>query len=78
MATVEENHKIYIDQTDNLPMASIQRNKYVLIMYVYDENKILSAPLNSRSSSHMLEAYNTQVEHLNNRGHRPHLQWLDN
>ena len=61
MATVEETHKIYTDQTGKFPITYSRGNKYILIMYVYDDNAILSAPLKSRSGSHILEAYIKQV-----------------
>ena len=41
MATVDKTHKIYIDQMGKSPMTSIRGNKYVIIMYVYDDNEIL-------------------------------------
>ena len=56
-----KNKMIYTDQTGNLPMTSIQGNKYILIMYVYDANLILAAPLKSMSGSHILEAYTKKV-----------------
>ena len=56
-----KNKMIYTDQTGNLPMTSIQVNKYILIMYVYDANVILAAPLKSMSGSHILEAYTKKV-----------------
>ena len=42
MATVEETHKIYTDQTGKYPITSSQGNKYMPIMYVYDANAILA------------------------------------
>ena len=68
MATVKETHKIYTDQTGKSPITSSKGNKYILIMYVYDDNKILASPLKSRSVRHLLEAYTKQVEHLTTRG----------
>ena len=78
MAIVDENHKIYADHTGKLPMKSSRGKKYILIMYVYDANVILSEPLKSRSSSHIMETYTKQVEHLKNRGYIPQVHYLDN
>ena len=48
-------------------MTPSREKKNVLVMYVYNDNDILSEPLNSRSGSHILEAYINQVEHFINR-----------
>ena len=71
MATVGETHKIYTDRTGKFTITSSQGNKYILIMYLYDANAILASPMNSRSVSHILEAYTKQVEHLTHRGYIP-------
>ena len=78
MATVDETYKIYNDHMGKLPMTSSQGNIYILIMYVYDVNTILAAPLKSRSGSHIMQAYTKQVENINNRGYRPRVHWLGN
>ena len=59
-------------------MTSRQGKKYILIIYVYDANAIIAAPLNSRPGSHILESYTKQVEQLINRGYIPQVHWLDN
>ena len=78
MVKVDDNHKIYTDQTGKYPITSIRGNKYILIIYVYDANAILAAPLKSRSGIHILEEYNKKLEHLNNGGYIPRVHWLDN
>ena len=78
MATVDESHKIYTEQTGKFPMTSSGGNKYVLIMYVYNTNTILAELLNSRSVSHILEAYTKKVKHLKNRGYIPRVHFMDN
>ena len=78
MATVDDTHNIHTNQTEKFPITSIWGNKYILIMYVYDANAILAAPLKSRSGSHILEAYNKQVQHLTNRGYIAQVRWMDN
>ena len=60
MATVDETHKIYTDQTGKFLIMFSQGNKYIIIMYLYDSNEILASPLNSRSGSHIMEAYTKQ------------------
>ena len=54
VATVGETHNIYTDQVGKFPITSSWGNKYILIMYVYDYNSILSSPLNSISGIQIL------------------------
>ena len=61
MATVEKTHKIYTDQTIKFLMTPSWVNNHVRIIFVYDDKAILSEPLKSRSSRHILEAYTKQV-----------------
>ena len=42
MATVEKTHRTYTDYTGKSSMTSSKGNKYLLIMYVYNYNKISS------------------------------------
>ena len=42
MATINKDHNIYTEQMGKFLMTSSQGNKYVLIMYVYYANDILS------------------------------------
>ena len=67
MATVNETHKIYTNQTGKSPITSSQCKTYILIMYVYDANTILASPLKSISGSHRLEVYTKHVKHLTTR-----------
>ena len=78
MDTVDETQNIYTDQTRKSPITSSRGNKYILITYIYDDNAILSSPLNIISGSHIVEAYTKQVEHLTHRWYRPRVHWLDN
>ena len=71
MATLETNYKIYTYKTGKLPMMTSIGNKYVITISVCGANAIFAEPLNSRSGSHILEAYTKQVEQLINRGYRP-------
>ena len=78
MATVGETHNIYTDQTEKSPITSSRETHYIVIMYVYNANSILASPLNIRSDSHILEAYNKQVEHITTTQYIPWVYWLDN
>jgi hypothetical protein len=43
-ATTLETNQIYSDLTGRFPTTSLSGNKYILILYDYDSNSILSAP----------------------------------
>jgi hypothetical protein len=44
-ATTLETNQIYSDLTGRFPTTSLSGNKYILILYDYDSNSVLSAPL---------------------------------
>jgi hypothetical protein len=44
-ATALETNQIYSDLTGRIPTTSLSGNKYMLILYDYDSNIILSAPM---------------------------------
>ena len=47
----------YSDQTGRFPHRLSRGNKYVMIMYNYDANAILSAPLKNRQAKSITEAW---------------------
>jgi hypothetical protein len=77
-ATIEDTGKIYTDQTGRFPVTSSQGHKYILIMYDYDSNAILTEPIKSRSGGGILRAYKNLFEYLQQRGFKPRTHWLDN
>jgi hypothetical protein len=70
--------KIYTDQTGRFPVTSSQGNKYILVLYEYDTNAILTEVLHNRTAPEILQAYKKLVKYLHNRGFRPKIHWLDN
>jgi hypothetical protein len=70
--------KIYTDQTGHFPVTSSQGNKYVLVLYEYDTNAILTEALHNRTATKILRAYKKLVKYLHNQGFRPKIHWLDN
>jgi hypothetical protein len=77
-ATVEETGRIYTDQTGQFPVWSSNGYRYMLVMYHYDTNAILVAPLKTRQGNEILRGYTKLYQHLNERGFRPTTHWLDN
>ena len=51
---------------------------YMLIIYAYDINVMLVEPIKTRSDSDMLSAYDFLYNTLENAGHAPKLNIMDN
>jgi hypothetical protein len=77
-ATTLETNQIYSDLTGRFPTTSLSGNKYILILYDYDSNSILSAPMKIRGDKEMVRAFDLLVQSLILRGLKPLLQCLDN
>jgi hypothetical protein len=70
--------QIYTDLTGIFPTTSISGNRYILILYDYDSNSVLSAPMKNRGAKGMVRAFDLLIQSLIIRGLRPSLQRLDN
>jgi hypothetical protein len=77
-ATTLETNQIYLDLTGRFPTTSLSGNKYILILYDYDSNSVLSAPMKNRGDKEMVRAFDFLIQSLIVRGLKPHLQRLDN
>jgi hypothetical protein len=64
------------DVRDPDPKFSVK--KYILIIYDYDSNSVLSAPMKNRGDKDMVRAFDLLIQYLIIRGLKPHLQRLDN
>jgi hypothetical protein len=70
--------KVYTDLTGRFPTTSSKGNKYVLILYEYDDNAILAAPMNSRADYEDVGAYTVLYKRLTDAGLHPKFQMMDN
>ena len=52
----DKHVKIYTDLTGPFPVTSMDGNKYILVIYVYDANAILLCPLKNKSDKEKLRA----------------------
>ena len=50
-ASIENTGKIYTDQTGRFPVTESKGNKYILLMYDYDLNAILTEPIKNRTAT---------------------------
>ena len=67
-----------MDQTGIFFSISSTRYKYILILYYYDSNTIISEPLKSRIQGEILQVYKKLYGYLTKQGIFSKLQVLDN
>jgi len=67
-----------MDLTGEFPVQSLSGNNYILIVYDYDSNGILTAPLPNCCADSILATYQIAHARLCAAGLRPKLQHLDN
>jgi hypothetical protein len=70
--------QIYTDLTGRFPVQSSRGYKYILVLYDYDSNAILTEPMRNRSDTEHLRAYNKLHQYLLDRVFCPLLQKMDN
>jgi hypothetical protein len=59
---------IYTDQTGRFPVVSSKGNKYIMILYDYDINAILSQPIKDRTAPELLRAFQVMEQEFVARG----------
>jgi hypothetical protein len=64
-----------ISQVDFRQLLSVG-NKYILILYDYDSNSVLSSPMKNRGDKDMVRAFDLLIQSLIIRGLKPSLQPL--
>jgi hypothetical protein len=52
-----KTNQIYSDLTGRFPTTSLSGNKYILILYDYDSNSFLSAPMKNRGDKEMVRVF---------------------
>jgi hypothetical protein len=75
---IMETNQIYTNLTGRFPTTSLSGNKHILILYDYDSNIFLSAPMKNRVDKEMVRAFDLLIQSLIIRGVRPSLQRLEN
>jgi hypothetical protein len=56
-AAIMETNQIYTDLTGRFPATSLSGNKYILILYDYDSNSVVSAPMKNRGEKYIVRAF---------------------
>jgi hypothetical protein len=76
-ATIDAG-QTYTDQTGRFPVVSRKGNKYIMILYDYDSNAILSQPIKDITAPELLKAFQVMEQELVSRGLKPKLMKLYN
>jgi hypothetical protein len=77
-AAIMETHQIYTYLTGRFPTTSLSENKYILILYDYDSNSVLSDPMENRGDKDIVRAFNLLIQFLIIRALKPSMQRLEN
>jgi len=78
VALMEPTGQVYTDQTGRFITPSSTGNNYLMVLYDYDSNSIMAAPIKSRTDKAILDGYKVLHTRLCRAGLRPQLQRLDN
>jgi hypothetical protein len=78
MKPIAVTGQIHSNQTGRFPITSSRGSKYIMAVYDYDLNAILTKPLTSRTKTELLRAYSKLHDYLTACGLKPVLQRLDN
>jgi hypothetical protein len=76
-AAIMETIQIYTYLTGIFPTTYLSGNNYIFILYDYDSNIVLSAPIKNRGDKEMVRAFDLLIQSLIIRGLKPSLQRLD-
>ena len=69
---------IYVDNTGNFPITSIDGMKAVFILYDWTSNAILATPIATATDEQMIKAFKENIEYLTSRGFKPSFNVIDN
>jgi hypothetical protein len=78
MKPIKITGQIFSDQTGRFPITPSRGNKYIMVVYDYNSNAILTESLTSHTEMELLRAYTKLHTFLTERGLKPVLQKLDN
>jgi hypothetical protein len=70
--------KSYSDQTGKFPVQSSRGYNYIMILYDYDSNAILSKPLKTYQAGNLTQAWQALHTRLQSNGYAPDLHILNN
>ena len=68
---------IYVNNTGNLPIGSIEGYIYIFILYYWTTNEILKAPIKDTKYETMIEDFQTHIKYITKRGFKPSFNIID-
>ena len=77
-ANIEETGKVYTNQTGQFPLSSIAGNQYILVIYYYDSNAIMTEVMKTRQGPKLLKAYAKIIKYLQTCIFHLIVHWIDN
>jgi hypothetical protein len=77
-AILVDQGQLYTDLKEKFPVRSSKGNSHIMVCYVYDCNYVKFIPIEFRSTSEWVKAYDTIHQELTVKGFKPKLQTLDN
>ena len=75
---IEVSGNFVSNQTDHFTITSSKENKYIMVMYDNDSNKIIADPIKNRSQTEIVRVQVKMHTYITDRGFKPLVQVLDN
>ena len=69
---------IYVDNTGNFPITSVDGMKAIYILYDWTTNAILATPIKTATDDEMIRAFKKNITYLTQRGFKPAFNVIDN
>ena len=69
---------IYVKNTGNFPIISIEGYIAIFILYDWTTNEILAAPIKDAKYETTIEYFQTHIEYITRRGFKPSFNIIDN
>jgi hypothetical protein len=77
-AATNDTGQIYTDQTGRFPVVSRNGKIYIIVLYEYDGNVMMSEPIKNITAAELLRAFQVIEQKINARGLKQRLVRLDN
>ena len=75
---VDHHGRTYSDQTGRFPVTGRNGAKYIMVLYDYDSNAILTAPLKNRTGAELLKQFQALFAQVQASGSQPRTHIMDN
>ena len=75
---INPQQRMATDLTGRFPVTSNRGNKYLFILYDYDNNSILVVPMKNRTEKEFIRVFQYLNEHLSERCLKPNYMRLEN